>query len=155
MRSELNKSTEQIEKLLKVIPVDMESVRVQFRMILNDYVAVADLDQKAMQWLVDDNATEQAQDEEFVKIRDIKVKVEIRVKVDDLLTARVQMAPAHDGGDASTSVQPELEGIGYRLPKVQFTSLEETCWTGCDFGHSLRKSIYIPSLLEVRSLGTY
>lgn len=122
IRKELNKSIEVLERLLKAEAVDLEEVRVQFRITLAEYTSLSELDQKVMQQMVDDNVTEEVEDEEYTKIREIKVKVEtLRVKVDDLLAVPAQIPPPIDPSDTSTTAAGEVEGIGYRLPKVQFT----------------------------------
>jgi len=117
LRNELKQLLEELGVMLKG-PIDKEAVRVHYRVIQASFEKLMEFDQKAEQMLVDENATEEQQDEEFARTREIRLSIEtLKVKMDNIFD--VPVIP-NEGSVSGLIVAGEVEGMGLQLPKFQF-----------------------------------
>jgi len=116
LRNELKQLLEELGVMRKG-PIDKEAVRVHYRLIQASYEKLMEFDQKAEHLLVEEHATEEQQDAEFARTREIRLSVEtLRVKMDSLFS----VPSPTEGSVSGLIVAGEVEGMGLQLPKFQF-----------------------------------
>jgi len=143
IRADLKQLLEEIGKLLSD-PVDKDAVRVHYKMIQDAYEKLREKDEQVADLLVEQGASEEKQDEEYSRVREIKLKVEtLRIKIDNLLN----LNPVSSGGSVHNgSIMGDGEPIGLNLPKYEFKKFGGDLMEWLGFWAQFRKIDQHPKL---------
>ena len=122
LRNRLNKLLEELGKKVEEKPTDLATVNAEWKMVEEEYGKLRELDERASNYLIDRDADERLEEQEFEQTKVFRVKVEsMRVKIDALFA---EPADVHLQNQSAASVIGDMEGLKLRLPKFELPSFD-------------------------------